>query len=169
MYPTNSNFWFKTIGGTNDEEFDSIQQTLDGGYIIGAYTTSFGAGNSDALIIKLDSLGNISWKKTIGGANNEEVDSIQQTSEGGYIIGGWTNSFGAGNFDALIAKLDSSGNCGTCSLIQSVNPTVNSISPTITSPSPTVNSPSPNSYISIFNSKHLLSAIINNIFKFFNL
>jgi len=142
--------WSKTIGGIDYDYISSIQQTSDGGYIIGGYTYSFGAGSQDALIAKLDSSGNISWSKTIGGTDYDYIYSIQQTSDGGYIIGGDTNSFGAGYYDALIVKLDSSGNCGNCSFIQSVNPTVISISPTVNSPSPTttsitptVNSPSP--------------------------
>ena len=143
IYPTNSNVWLKTFGGTNNDSINSIQQTSDGGYIIGGYTNSFGAGDYDALIVKLDSSGNISWSKTIGGIDYDSIYSIQQTSDGGYIVGGETFSFDAGNDDALIAKLDSSGNCGNCSFIQSVNPTVTSPSPTVTSPNPTVNSPSP--------------------------
>ena len=143
--------WSKTIGGGNYDAIFSIQQTSDGGYIAGGPTASFGAGSYDFLITKLDSSGNISWSKTIGGTNDDVFnDFIQQTSDGGYLVGGVTNSFGAGNEDALIAKLDSSGNCGNCSFIQSVNPTVTLVSPTVNSPSPTttsptltVNSPSP--------------------------
>jgi len=135
--------WSKTIGGTYNDSISSIQQTSDGGYIIGGEIYGFGAGSYDALIAKLDSSGNISWLKTIGGTNTDSINSIQQTSDGGYIIGGRTYSFGAGYFDALIVKLDSSGNCGNCSFIQSINPTVTSPSPTVTSPNPTVNSPSP--------------------------
>jgi len=135
--------WSKTIGGTNVDYINSIQQTSDGGYIIGGYTYSFGAGNEDVLIVKLDSSGNISWSKTIGGTSIDEINFVKQTSDGGYIIVGVTNSFGAGYYDALIVKLDSSGNCGNCSFIQSVNPTVTLVSPTVTSPSPTTTSPSP--------------------------
>jgi uncharacterized delta-60 repeat protein len=102
--------WSRAIGGTNYDEARSIQQTSDGGYIVAGRTTSFGAGYYDALIIKLDSSGNIQWSRAIGGTNEDGVYSIQQTSDGGYIVAGVTNSFGAGNFDSLIIKLNSSGN-----------------------------------------------------------
>jgi len=135
--------WAKTIGGTNGDAISSIQQTSDGGYIIGGNTASFGAGYDDVFIFKLDSSGNISWAKTIGGKNYEYIASIQQISDGGYIVGGYTNSFGAGYNDALIVKLDSSGNCSNCSFIQSVNPTVTLVSPTVNSPSLTTTSTTP--------------------------
>jgi uncharacterized delta-60 repeat protein len=102
--------WSRAIGGTNNDEAYSIQQTSDGGYIVAGVTRSFGAGNYDALIIKLNSSGNIQWSRAIGGTNADEARSIQQTSDGGYIVAGWTNIFGTGNYDFLIIKLDSSGN-----------------------------------------------------------
>ena len=101
--------WAKTYGGTSWEEAYSIQQTLDGGYIVTGYTNSFGAGNADFLVIKLDSSGGVEWAKTYGGTGYEEAYSIQQTADGGYIVAGWTGSFGAGNSDCLIIKLGSVG------------------------------------------------------------
>ena len=105
-----SPFWAKTFGGRNHDEAYSIQQTSDGGYIVAGFTGSFGAGSDDLLIIKLDSEGNLSWAKTFGGRNHDEAYSIQQTSDGGYIVAGFTGSFGAGSDDLLIIKLDSEGN-----------------------------------------------------------
>jgi len=101
--------WSKTYGEVRTEEIASIQQTADGGYIMGGTTDSFGARSRDFLIIKLDSSGNITWSKTYGGDDKDEVRSIQQTSDNGYIITGTTKSFGAGENDFLIIKLDSSG------------------------------------------------------------
>jgi hypothetical protein len=103
------NVWAKTFGGINDDWATSIQQTSDGGYIIGGYTTSFGAGNIDTLLVKLDGNGSLSWAKTFGGTNDDWATSIQQTSDGGYIIGGSTNSYGTGKIDTLIVKLDGNG------------------------------------------------------------
>jgi uncharacterized protein (DUF2147 family) len=79
--------WAKTIGGTNSDYTYSIQQTSDGGYIVAGYSYSF-SSYSDSLIIKLNSSGNIQWAKTIGGTNSDGVYSIQQTSDGGYIVAG---------------------------------------------------------------------------------
>jgi uncharacterized delta-60 repeat protein len=102
--------WAKTIGGTGWDESSSIQQTSDGGYVITGETSSFGAGEDDVFVIKLNSSGNLSWAKTIGGKLGDSGNSIQQTSDGGYVITGYTSSFGAGPSDVFVIKLDSSGN-----------------------------------------------------------
>ena len=73
-------------------------------------TLSFGVLMLDMWILKLDSNGTISWQKTYGGSNRDNVHTIQQTIDGGYIVAGWTASFGAGSEDMWILKLDSSGN-----------------------------------------------------------
>lgn len=97
------------IGGYVGEE-QSIQQTTDGGYIVAGYTKLFGAGADDAWILKLDSNGNVQWQKTYGGILDEEAYSIQRTTDGGYIVGGYTQSFGVSSSTAWILKLDSNGN-----------------------------------------------------------
>ncbi len=102
--------WQKTYGGTNYDGAHSIQQTSDGGYIVAGYTSSFGAGSNDYWILKLDANGNIQWQKTYGEDNNDAPYSIQQTSDGGYIVAGKTYSFGAGISDYWILKLDADGN-----------------------------------------------------------
>jgi hypothetical protein len=109
--------WAKTIGGTSDDVGYSIQQTSDGGYVITGGTESFGAGSSDVFVIKLDSSGNLSWAKTIGGTSYDSGSSIQQTSDGGYVITGGTWSFGAGADDVFVIKLDSSGNLSWAKII----------------------------------------------------
>jgi hypothetical protein len=102
--------WEKTFGGKGDDGAYSIQQTNDGGYIVAGETTSFGAGNNDVYIIKLDENGNKVWEKTFGGIENDEALSVQQTNDGGYIVAGRTISFGAGEYDVYIIKLDENGN-----------------------------------------------------------
>ena len=102
--------WEKTYGGRDYDGAYSIQQTRDGGYIVAGGTQSFGAGREDVYIIKLDENGNKEWEITYGGEGYDAASSIQQTKDGGYIVAGSTNSFGAGAGDFYILKLDENGN-----------------------------------------------------------
>ena len=102
--------WTKTIGGADFDLGKCIIQTSDGGYAISGFTGSFGQGNYDVYVVKLDGLGNLEWTKTIGGENWDEGRSIIQTSDGGYLVAGFTTSFGQGNSDIYVMKLDGSGN-----------------------------------------------------------
>jgi len=102
--------WTKTIGGPGDEIGFSLIQTSDGGYAIAGSTFSFGAGDEDVYVVKLDANGNLQWTKTIGGPKREWGSSLTQTADGGYAIAGTTTSFGAGGEDVYVVKLDASGN-----------------------------------------------------------
>jgi hypothetical protein len=102
--------WTKTIGGTGDDWGHSIIETEDKGLAISGETTSFGVGNNDVYIIRLDSVGNLKWTKTIGGKYDDQGYSIKETSDKGFAIAGVTNSFGAGGYDVYIIKIDSTGN-----------------------------------------------------------
>jgi hypothetical protein len=101
--------WTKTIGGSSDDFASSIIQSSDGGYVVAGETYSFGAG-WDIYVVKLDSAGNVLWTKTIGGSYNDWANSIIQSSDGGYVVAGETESFGAGVTDIYVVKLDSAGN-----------------------------------------------------------
>jgi hypothetical protein len=135
--------WAKTYGGTNYDYAYSVQQTSDGGYIMTGGTASFGAGNWDVWLIKTDANGNLQWAKTYGGTDDDYAYSVQQTSDGGYILAGVTSSFGAGGSDFFLIKTDANGNIGSCSIVQDASPTVTTPSPTVNTPSPFVSSPSP--------------------------
>jgi len=101
--------WARTYGGGGNDEAWSIQQTSDGGYIVAGLTESFGAGSSDIWILKLSSTGTIEWQRTYGGSSYDTAHSIQQTSDGGYIVAGDTQTFGAGSADYWIIKLFPNG------------------------------------------------------------
>jgi hypothetical protein len=101
--------WNRTYGGPQDEKGYGVKQTADGGYIIIGYVDTFGNGKGDALLIKTDSEGTMLWEKVFGGANNDRGQSVQQTNDGGYIIAGTTNSYGAGEYDMWLIKTDCNG------------------------------------------------------------
>ena len=118
--------WAVAYGTGGNEGASSIRQTSDGGYIVAGGTFSFGTGNDDIWVIKLDSSGEIAWQKTYGGNNYEESSSIQQTSDGGYILAGITDSFGAGGQDLWVLKLDTDGNINSwCTFINNSTGIIN--------------------------------------------
>jgi uncharacterized delta-60 repeat protein len=135
--------WAKTYGGMNFDEAYSVQQTSDGGYIVAGYTRSFGAGSADIFLIKTNANGNVQWAKTYGGTGDDRAYSVQQTSDGGYIVAGYTRSFGAGSDDIFLIKTNANGNISSCGIVRNVSPTVNTVSPTVTTPAPSVSSVSP--------------------------
>ena len=73
-------------------------------------TKSYGFGGSDVWIIKTDVVGDVEWTKVYGGHMDDAGWSVRQTLDGGYIIAGYTNTFGSGAYDMWIIKTDSYGN-----------------------------------------------------------
>jgi hypothetical protein len=121
---TGSMEWQKCYGGTQPDVATSVQQTADGGYIIGGYSFSIDGdvtghhgtiSTSDYWIIKISASGTLLWQKSLGGTLDETSGEIRQTFDGGYIIGGYTSSTNGdvsgplGNSDVWVAKLSSAG------------------------------------------------------------
>jgi len=100
--------WTKTYGGPYTEEGNSVRQTSDGGYILVGYTTIFGSAY-DIFLLKIDSSGNQQWNKTFGGMYFEYGNSVEQTSDGGYIITGYSINYNTGTLTGLLIKTNSSG------------------------------------------------------------
>jgi len=107
---TGNKVWEKTFGGSNDDFGYSVQETFDGGYVITGSTSSFGAGLDDIYLVKTDANGNAIWEKTFGGSNWDYGRSVKQSTDGGFIITGWTYSLGAGEADVYLVKTDNVGN-----------------------------------------------------------
>ncbi|MEI6816886.1 MAG: T9SS type A sorting domain-containing protein [Bacteroidota bacterium] len=98
--------WSRTYGGTNFDDGKSVIQTSDGGYLIGGTTSNYIGGNEYVCSVKTDGYGNALWAKSYGGNQSSNGNSISQTNEGGYLIGGNTNSYGSGNSDLFLIKID---------------------------------------------------------------
>ena len=100
--------WYRTFGGSDYDYGNSVQQTSDGGYIITGHTY-IGDTLGAIYLIKTNSSGVQQWYKSLGGVDDDEGYCVQQTSDGGYIISGYTRSFGIGASDVYLIKTDSQG------------------------------------------------------------
>ncbi len=100
----------KTYGGSRQDYGFGLVATDDGGFAMVGHSNSYGSQDFNVLLTKLDASGNILWSRLYGGAGGEEGLKLVQTSDGGFAICGKTNSYGAGDFDALLIKTDGNGN-----------------------------------------------------------
>lgn len=101
--------WNVTFGGKKDDGALAVIQTSDGGFAAAGFTSSFGAGQSDMWLVKTDADGRMQWNMTYGGSGNDSANSLLQTSDGGYLLVGYTNS-GVQSQASLVVKTDASGN-----------------------------------------------------------
>ncbi|TET24925.1 MAG: hypothetical protein E3J73_07285 [Candidatus Bathyarchaeum sp.] len=97
--------WNKTYGGPSYDYGYSLVQCDDGGYAVAGHTYSFGAGSWDCWLVKVDVSGNVEWNQTYGGTSDDLARSVVETGDGGYVIAGYTSSFGAGSADFWLIKL----------------------------------------------------------------
>ena len=101
--------WTKTFGGASHDEGFSVRQTTDKGFVIAGLTQSFGAGEDDVYLIKTNARGDTLWTRTFGGDDDDFGYSVRQTADGGYVIAGLTESFGAGGEDVYLIRTDAHG------------------------------------------------------------
>jgi hypothetical protein len=105
---TGEEVWSKTFGSTRYDRGKCVRQTTDGGYIVAGSMEPSGPG-TDVYLIKTDANGDEIWSKTFGGGDYDYGESVQETADGGYVIAGYTQSFGAGNADVYLIKTDANG------------------------------------------------------------
>jgi len=101
--------WSKSYGGSGDDRSYGMKATNDSGFVLVGMTSSFGAGQFDVYVIRTDSDGNLEWSKTYGGLGADFGQSIELTSDGGFILLGSTESFGAGSKDIYVIRTDALG------------------------------------------------------------
>jgi len=106
---TGGQLWNVTWGGTGNDYSNGVAVDSDGNIIIAGNTNSFGAGGSDAFVAKYNSTGSQLWNVTWGGANTEYGTGVAVDSSGKITVAGRTDSFGAGNGDAFVARYNSTG------------------------------------------------------------
>ncbi len=127
-----STAWIRTYGGTGSDEARCMKKTADGGFVMAGWTNSYGAGQYDILILKISPAGALEWARTLGGGNYDLGWMAIQTADGGYAATGATTSYGMGNYDYCVLRLDQNGNYPSCVL--SCSPSTNSPSPVTSSP-----------------------------------
>ncbi len=102
--------WSKTFGGASWDVGMAVDGNSENGYVVCGFTHSFGAGEEDVYVIKTDAEGNKVWSKTFGGERYEFGNSIHIMGDGGYLVGATTGTFGKGNSDFFLIKIDADGN-----------------------------------------------------------
>lgn len=102
--------FYSKFGGAGIDIGYSAKPTKDRHYIVAGSTSSYGAGNTDLYLVKVDSMGFPLWEKTFGGFGNDVGKAVVQLPDSGYVVTGFTNSFGAGGYDVYLVRTDKNGN-----------------------------------------------------------
>ncbi len=102
--------WDTTFGGPQDDGAKCVIQTIDGGYALAGYTNSSGEGGYDMWLVKTDETGVAQWNMTYGGLQDDMANCVVQTSDGGYVLAGYTNAFNASSQSTWLVKTDAYGN-----------------------------------------------------------
>jgi hypothetical protein len=117
--------WSMVWGGTGPyDTFNDVIQTSDGGFAVTGYTQNYGAGTSNVVLAKYNSLGTLIWDRVWGDSGNQQGFSLAETPDGGFIVGGITNSHTAGSLDTLLLKYDSSAMINGCTAPMCQDPSV---------------------------------------------
>lgn len=96
--------WSQTYGGVIDDWANAVLPMADGGFTLVGSTRSSGVGGGDAWILKTDAYGTLQWNQTYGDRDIDEFNAVIETADGGFILTGWTSSYGAGGYDAWLIK-----------------------------------------------------------------
>jgi hypothetical protein len=107
--PNPDTLWTHVYGGSHYDRAQCVQQTADGGYIAAGQTRTYGAGSWDLYMVRTNSLGDTLWTRAFGGSQQEYARYVHQTFDGGFIVAGGAESFGAGGDDVWLLKLNSLG------------------------------------------------------------
>ncbi|NUO20391.1 hypothetical protein HUU59_13175 [bacterium] len=102
---TGDTLWTRGFGGVQEDQAYSVLPEEDGGFVIAGSTRSWGQGESDMLLFKIDGRGTLLWSTAIGGPGNEICYEVQHT-DGGYILSGTTTSYGEGDTDMYLVKVE---------------------------------------------------------------
>ena len=102
--------WNKTYGGIGGDRGWKIIKTSDDGYAIAGITNSYGQGSNDYWLFKIDSTGTLQWNMTFGATEDERARGIIETADNGFLLTGWSSSYGAGGLDYWLVKTDPDGN-----------------------------------------------------------
>ncbi len=106
---TGSVLWQRTYGGPGSESTTAIIETKDKGFLLAGSKAANESVEPDLWLLKLDEAGNVVWQRAYGGSKTDRGHSIETTSDGSYVVAGWSRSFGAGGMDAWCLQLDASG------------------------------------------------------------